>query len=76
VLEADLDTLPAVTQARVWSAASGSDEVSGTPYLVMTEGLRAVRCLARALGAELLMPAAALQALALAPGQPVWARPL
>jgi arginine N-succinyltransferase len=76
VLEADLDMLPAVTQARVWSAAAATDEASGTTHLVQSEGLRTVRCQAQSQGPQLQLPAAAMQALAVAPGAPVWARPL
>jgi arginine N-succinyltransferase len=76
VLEADIDGLPAVTQARVWKAARAPNETSGTPHFVLTEGLRAVRCHAWAQGPQLMLSDSSLQALALDPGEPIWARAL
>jgi arginine N-succinyltransferase len=73
VLEADLDQLPAVTQARVWRVAEEGS--GGSTHLVMNAAGVALHCVAAVAGAALLLPAAARQALGLAPGDSVWATP-
>jgi arginine N-succinyltransferase len=77
VLEADLDSLPGVTQARQWSAAAATGgDAPGAPCVVLSEGFRALRCQATIQGPRLLLPDAALESLGVTPGEPVWARPL
>jgi arginine N-succinyltransferase len=86
VLEADVDSLLAVTTSRVWtlaSAARGSDVSAGRPYLVLAYGARGTQDgwrAARLLGAEarsqLLLDAEQMATLGLAAGDSAWALPL
>jgi arginine N-succinyltransferase len=86
VLEADVDTLPAVTTSRVWtlaSAAHRSGASAGRPYLVLADaargpqsGWRAARLLGGEASSRLLFDAEQMATLGLAAGDTAWALPL
>jgi arginine N-succinyltransferase len=78
VLEADLDALPGVTGARVWTVdEGGADTVHGTPWLLAREDaagrMLALRAPAEARGPRLGLGGTARSALGVEAGAPVWA---
>lgn len=76
VLEADIDTLPALAGARAWDVAAQRDGNAGSAtWLVMSGSGRALRCAAQPDAGALRLPAAALEALVLQRGDSVWALP-
>jgi len=79
VLQADVDTLASVTQARAWTLASGRLD-DAVPHLVLAEGgpagLRTARVKAAGHGSRLRMAPEAFALLQANVGDPVWALPL